>query len=479
MTDDGRFEDILEPEMLATSLSALSNIDPRPEDAALKDPLRRLQSDPFRKVPSGIEKRVNMLNALALLLVTQDQRKQAAAVGMRLDRESITIYWTKNNLATPTVAEQMYVNRLAGCFRDLQPYYEILQLVIEACKPKILRRIEKVVQACKAQSPPDLSDVFADVDNSMQAYQILEKLFRSRGLIPQSASNFKEAVGLFHAKLDAVSLNRFDDEVIAWVIAFAESLSQEKESVEKAMNVSKEQFQRLRKLGEFRMVCWSTRAACAKLPASIRRTLSAEYVGVPLGFANLHCALLNLICQVASPCPQEFQVPRSTVDALNTWTQHRTGNIPVSSFGRILMHYPNANPGPEGKESSWTILAGQHCELTIALYLVELRGCNGRAKFIEIGCSKAPCQWCHMYLECFNKLLGSKPKIVLSTTNGKREARWLMPAGDGKVKHAFLQRIGIEMETIFGNLGLDRSDIFNWPVNDPEKIKPNIFGPMF
>lgn len=93
---------------------------------------------------------------------------------------------------------------------------------------------------------------------------------------------------------------------------------------------------------------------------------------------------------------------------------------------------------------------------------------------IEIGCSKASCFWCHIYLKQLNEhLLNSDPniKIITFANHGKRTKGWLMPEGQEAVGESVLQEIGYLIEDVFRRAwGVPRKK------SDSRSLSPSFFG---
>ena len=69
----------------------------------------------------------------------------------------------------------------------------------------------------------------------------------------------------------------------------------------------------------------------------------------------------------------------------------------------------------------------QHAECTLALHLVQLKKAAGLRGEIEIGISKAACDWCHTWLSKYGEQDDAAIPIVYRATHGKVAENWAMP----------------------------------------------------
>ena len=164
--------------------------------------------------------------------------------------------------------------------------------------------------------------------------------------------------------------------------------------------------------------------------------------------------------QLFPPDEVECEVHNSSLEALNTWSKVFPSNSPFYDFeSQLKEHYPNAREGQSGKKK---ILFSQHCELTVAKHLLRVKTAKGSLLSpIEIGCSKASCFWCDLYLKELNRILPGG--AITSATHGNLCDGWMMPQalpGYETVNIEVLDYIGRQVETVFerGNDRLRKSD---------------------
>ena len=114
------------------------------------------------------KKHLNMLDAIALLLVTED-KGDVAAVSFLHNSTSIRFYYTKNRLCTPQ--ETAYVQQLLGMAKTLE-FSEIgewvaraLELVVQTCIKKVRRRLWKITGELKRYKGNDMPLLAEDIPN--------------------------------------------------------------------------------------------------------------------------------------------------------------------------------------------------------------------------------------------------------------------------------------------------------------------------
>ena len=160
--------------------------------------------------------------------------------------------------------------------------------------------------------------------------------------------------------------------------------------------------------------------------------------------------------QLFPPDELEHEVHNSTLDALNTWSTVYPSESPLQDFeSQLKEYYPGAKEGQSGEQK---VLFSQHCELTVAKYLLRLKTAITLPKPIEIGCSKASCFWCDLYLKALNKLLPISGGAITRATHGNLCDGWMMPQalpGYEIVNIEVLDYIGYQVQIAF-DCGNDR-----------------------
>ena len=128
------------------------------------------------------------------------------------------------------------------------------------------------------------------------------------------------------------------------------------------------------------------------------------------------------------PVAKPIEVLSGSLDVLNL----RCGQIisneikQIESWDLVTGVYQKAQPGQPtvGKK---TVNFTQHCEITLALNMLARHTQPKIAKRkIEIGVSKACCEWCCEYL---NLLAMENPKhlILVRASHGKQPDGWMVP----------------------------------------------------
>ena len=96
----------------------------------------------------------------------------------------------------------------------------------------------------------------------------------------------------------------------------------------------------------------------------------------------------------------------------------------IEDWDLVTDVYQKAQPGQPiiGKK---TVNFTQHCEITLALNMLERHAQQTRQR-IEIGVSKACCEWCCEYLDL---LTSEHPKhpILVRASHGKQPDGWMIP----------------------------------------------------
>jgi hypothetical protein len=130
---------------------------------------------------------------------------------------------------------------------------------------------------------------------------------------------------------------------------------------------------------------------------------------------------------VRPPVAKLVEVISGSLEVLN----HRCGELtpdeitPIENWDLVTDVYQKAQPGKPivGKK---IVKFTQHCELTLALDMIDRRTHSNAKQKIEIGVSKACCEWCCKYL---NLLTSPYPKstILVRASHGKQPDGWMIP----------------------------------------------------
>ena len=130
------------------------------------------------------------------------------------------------------------------------------------------------------------------------------------------------------------------------------------------------------------------------------------------------------------PVAKLVEVISGSLEVLN----HRCGELtsltsdeitPIENWDLVTDVYQKAQPGQpiDGKK---IVKFTQHCELTLALDMINRRTRPKARQKIEIGVSKACCEWCCRYLNLL-ALPYPKSSILVRASHGKQPDGWMMP----------------------------------------------------
>ena len=127
-----------------------------------------------------------------------------------------------------------------------------------------------------------------------------------------------------------------------------------------------------------------------------------------------------------------IEVLSGSLEVLNLRIGQMVSEItPIGNWKLVTDTYQNAQPGQPivGKK---TVNFTQHCELTLALEM--LKRYNQRKitkRRIEIGVSKACCDWCCQYLKLLSSAYPNHP-ILVRASHGKQPDGWMIPPDSSK-----------------------------------------------
>lgn len=144
------------------------------------------------------------------------------------------------------------------------------------------------------------------------------------------------------------------------------------------------------------------------------------------------------------------------MDALNEWTSVFP-QPPIPNVAAIKDSCGDAKTMDTGRAGDVLTRCTQHCELTVALYLLQRRideGISAKRSY-GIGCSEASCVWCDSYLRMLNSFGPSGATVVYHGFHGQRTPGWLLPKalpGYESVNDHVLDDIGAEVDTIFAQV---------------------------
>src|SRR2546423_1732542 len=131
-----------------------------------------------------------------------------------------------------------------------------------------------------------------------------------------------------------------------------------------------------------------------------------------------------LVKQVRPPAAELVEVLSGSLEVLNLRCNEIV-STEIEDWDLVTDAYDKAQPGQPavGKK---TVTFTQHCEITLALDMLKRTRPKLTKTKIEIGVSKACCEWCCEYL---NLLASAYPEhsILVRASHGKQPDGWMMP----------------------------------------------------
>ncbi|KAL8877248.1 MAG: hypothetical protein Q9198_004699 [Flavoplaca austrocitrina] len=379
-----------------------------------------------------VQKNVNLLDHIALLLVFK-AKGDVVATGLLRERASFTLVWAKNSGYLISSPEQNYLASLLGAFVELQQPVQILKLVVGMCKVKILSRVTKLVNAAPqvADQPRNFFSVL-EWDDSTKA---MGHYLVQRGKMgDQSLADGLDS--FLAAARDLKTDSRVENFVNVLVFSNWLSLNYTGPKLDSVPDVNPILFRRVKKLGAWLQACVIIRAAVENLSPAVRQGIRLR--------------------QLTPPSLAAHRPYRGTIRALNTWTE-RYNLARFEDFQVVQDIYRKATPGTPGSGPEVEIAAAQHCELTVGLELWRALMNKKQSQIIEIGCSKASCFYCKLWIEEFNKWVARHHppnKVVLRRQHDKYVLGWAMPSkSPAKVRDGVLEGIGKVMQEIWTKAG--------------------------
>jgi OTT_1508-like deaminase len=138
------------------------------------------------------------------------------------------------------------------------------------------------------------------------------------------------------------------------------------------------------------------------------------------------------------PAAERVEVLSSSPEVLNLRCSHTASDEiePIGNWELVTDVYQKAQPGPltAGKTK---VKFTQHCEITLALDMLARHTQPKHTqpkrtkRKIEIGVSKACCEWCCEYLKILTSAYSDHP-ILVRASHGKQPDGWMMPPNGPK-----------------------------------------------
>lgn len=166
-------------EVLSNQIHALSRIDFHHSD--------NVDTMEYATATLGTRKHVDMLDALALILISTEQH-EVAATGLIRHPDGITIVWAKNNNTPASPQKIEYFNKLKMYFESGNPD-QTLGHVVQNCKRKVVSRIKKAAASFGLANVNNINfSNFFGVRADDPLHTSIEEEFHRRGLLDRSKS---------------------------------------------------------------------------------------------------------------------------------------------------------------------------------------------------------------------------------------------------------------------------------------------------
>jgi hypothetical protein len=194
----------------------------------------------------AVKEQIELLDGLSLLLVFAPTG-DVAATGFWRTKDRITLLWSKND---PVIEQKTldYVESLCSAILKQQSVKDVLEIVIPACRPKILERCKKLARSfgiTKDNLATDEHNLW-NYKNDNPYHQELKSSLIKTGLISPTAS-VSNALDNFVRKTALLSKNSPTAD-FRMTLAFAWALSTD---VQLKNIVTGEQTRRVNKLGDY------------------------------------------------------------------------------------------------------------------------------------------------------------------------------------------------------------------------------------
>ena len=227
-------------------------------------------------------KHVNMLEGLALLLVSRE-KTDVAATSMLLETDRVKIFWARNANIVATAAERTYIRELIAMFARGALINEIVCHVAPYCHRKIVSRCKKLSSAFPSG---DLSKVFEDYQGNGD-YGPLERNLKERNFLG-NAELLHVTMGKFMKQVRETNFATSSALVIK-VLHFSYGLTAVRPTI-KSM-VTDIQWNRLRKVADYRSCSEKTREAVAALRPQARNNIIDIQVCTLRSVSRFTCSL--------------------------------------------------------------------------------------------------------------------------------------------------------------------------------------------
>ncbi|OCL00336.1 uncharacterized protein K441DRAFT_651221 [Cenococcum geophilum 1.58] len=341
---------------------------------------------------------VAVLEGLALLLVFTPKGDVAATSSWR-SADELKLLWAKNQPVDDN-NQLRYIEELLENVKNGTGTRELLNTVIAMCREKIFHRVKKLANSfgvSQNNQRQEESNLW-QFDETKEPHQKLEAALKNSGWCKNVSTvyaldRFTRVVG----KVIKTSEVKYFWNILyfSWSVTSIADLNKVLEE---------KQVRYLSKLGDYvriikQMPLLLKKAGKAKITIEQVRPPVAKLVEVISGSLEV----LNLRCG---------QIVPDGVKSIENWDQ-------------VTDVYQKAQPGHPtvGKK---IVNFTQHCEITLALNMLDRRTQTNAKQKIEIGVSKACCEWCCEYLNLLD-LTYSNSTILIRASHGKQPDGWMIP----------------------------------------------------
>ncbi len=170
--------------------------------------------------------------------------------------------------------QQRYLDNLVASFKHLDSPEDILRLVIDPCRAKIVQRCKKLLTEFERQADQFPDNVF-NISQMSEIYHPLQERLRALKMI-RPDQTLQQGLNLFFKCLKSITADKADAKKVRWVLVFAYRITEGAHSIRKV--TTEYQYHRIRKLANYRRACYKIREACSNIPPERRNTISEQQV---------------------------------------------------------------------------------------------------------------------------------------------------------------------------------------------------------
>ncbi|KAL8843488.1 MAG: hypothetical protein Q9176_002101 [Flavoplaca citrina] len=385
----------------------------------------------YKNSSKVVQKHIQLLDGIALLFVYTPNH-DIVATGLTKEKDDYVIHWAKNFAGHATKEERDYLQDLGKSFQRQNHPVEILDTVVPMCRKKINNRIKNIKRAL--EKPPNAAsggtNAF-DINSNDPAAQRLHQYLVRKGVTDFSLDKVLNQLAADVSQDPNQLLNYTVVQLIS--LAYYLSLNTAEETLEPVVSCDRYLLRKIKKLGSYYQTCLVVLLELSKGTKNFR------------------------IEQVQAPATPNVSCHSDLLQSLNMWTRNfdydeiqRTRNV-MNVYGKVDFGVPGTD----------TIKTCQHCELTIGLRLYQRKKDLDLPGPVEVGCSKASCLYCSIYLDRFNeweyseelsKRTPRENSIIVRGSHNKCILGWYMPANYDNVRNRVLNSIGSMMTEIVDRL---------------------------